>query len=60
MLRAFATLLLERRLRAGAPLIGSDALTFRSSRASGALERGRLEDAARHAVFSAPGLGVEP
>jgi hypothetical protein len=59
LLRAFATFLAERRLSPGCKLIGSEALGFASFRASGAWEAGRAEDARRHAVFTAPGVGIE-
>ncbi|BDG05175.1 hypothetical protein [Anaeromyxobacter oryzae] len=60
LLRAFATLLVERKLSPGSRLVGTDALSYRSFLASGAWEAGRLEDAERHAAFEARGVGVEP
>jgi len=59
LLRAFATLLVDRKLTSGSKLVGSHALSFQSFLASGALEAGRREDADQHAVFSAPGVGIE-
>jgi hypothetical protein len=60
LLRAFTTFLVERKLTPAQKLVGSEALSFQAFRDSGAWEAGRREDAEQHAVFTAPGVGVEP
>ena len=59
LLRAFATLLVEKRLAPGSRLVGDETLGFAAFQDSGAWDRGRLEDDARHAPYHAPGVAME-
>lgn len=59
LLRAFATLLVEKRLAPDSRLVGDQTLGFTAFLDSGTWDSGRLEDTARHAPYHAPGLAVE-
>lgn len=60
LLRAFATLLVERRLNRSMPLVGSDRINYGEFLASGAWERACEEDDALHTAYEVPGLVSEP
>jgi len=60
MLRAFATLLIERRLDRSTRLAGSDRISFSNFMASGAWERACADDDAQHAAYDALRLVTEP
>ena len=60
MLRAFATLLVERRLDRSTRLVGSDSISFNNFMASGAWERACADDEAQHAPYDALRLVTEP
>jgi glutathione synthase/RimK-type ligase-like ATP-grasp enzyme len=53
MLRAFATLLIERQLDRSTRLVGSDSISFNKFIASGAWERSCADDEAQHAPYDA-------
>lgn len=60
LLRAFATLLVERRLDRSTKLVGSEALSYGAYLASGDYDRAVADDRAHHAGYEVPGLALEP
>lgn len=60
LLRAFTTLLIERRLTRSTPLVGGEHINYGDFLASRAWESGFEQDRAQHAAYEVPGLAVEP
>jgi hypothetical protein len=59
LLRAFATLLVERRLDRSTRLVGSERIAYAEFLASGAWEVACADDDARHTAYEVPGLVSE-
>jgi hypothetical protein len=60
LLRAFATLLVERRLTPSTRLLGDDSIGHPTYLTSGHWDRDRAVDIEHHAAYAVPGLALEP
>jgi len=60
LLRAFTTLLVERKLTRASKLIGDEQLSYAAYLACGDFDRACAADAKHHAPYQVPGLALEP